>query len=292
MFLFDSMKMSDNKLTSVLSYFHLKLDDLYPELEVDSMFWILVEWYSKFSKLDFMKDPDLRFHEGELLDYMAFVRRLLKFEPVQYITGNTDFFGLNIKVNKHVLIPRPETEELVSWVIETVKNKDSIHLLDIGTGSGCIPLALKSKLKLATVVGADISDDALNMARDNARSIGLDVEFSKLNALELGDELNGFNIIVSNPPYIKYSEKQLMRDNVLKFEPHLALFVDNEDPLLFYRSISTAALKSLPVGGLLFFEVNEAHAFELERLLFQMGFNQVEVRNDIFDKPRMIKATK
>jgi len=286
------MKMPNNKLISVNQYFHMKLDSLFNINEVDSFFWILAEEKVGVTKLDFMKDPDIRFNESELLDFIRYSRRLAKFEPVQYITGVEDFMGLKLKVTPDVLIPRPETEELVDWVAKSADKEAPLEIIDIGTGSGCIAIGVKSKLPNAFVKGVDISRNALEIAKKNSESNNMNVDFMMMDALNMPWERDKYDIIISNPPYVLESEKEQMSKNVLEHEPHTALFVEDEDPLLFYEAISTWAVGSLKKGGQLYFEINEKYAKETSVLLKETGFESVETRNDIFDKPRMIQAIK
>ena len=286
------MKMPNNKIESVLQYFHMKLDALYTDNEVDSFFWILLEFELGWSRLDFMKDPNLRMNESQLLTFITFSKRLIQFEPVQYITGSTDFMGNEFMVNESVLIPRPETEELVTWIISENSNGCKKQIVDIGTGSGCIAISLKLGMPESEVFGWDIMLNALETARTNASNNNANVVFEKQDALNLKRDSNVYNIIVSNPPYVLDSEKNEMRKNVLDFEPHEALFVDDNDPLLFYRSIANWAIVSLKMDGMLFFEINEKYAEDTVSILRELGFSQTQVKNDIFDKPRMIKAIK
>ena len=286
------MKMPDNKLQSVNQYFHMKLDALYNVNEVDSFFWILTEEKVGATKLDCMKDPDIRFNESELLDFIRYSRRLAKYEPVQYIAGVEDFMGLKLKVTPDVLIPRPETEELVDWVSKQADKEAPLEIIDIGTGSGCIAIGVKNKLPNAFVKGVDISRKAISVAEQNAESNNLKVDFMMMDALNLPWERDKYDIVISNPPYVLDSEKEQMSKNVLEYEPHTALFVEDEDPLLFYEAIGAWAAESLKKGGQLFFEINEKYAQKTVGLLEELGFSKVESRNDIFDKPRMIRAIK
>jgi release factor glutamine methyltransferase len=286
------MKMPDNKLSSVLDYFHQKLDGLYIQNEVDSFFWLLTENELGLVRLDFMKDPNMRMSESQLLSFISFSKRLVKQEPVQYIMGATDFMGLKLMVNSAVLIPRPETEELVNWITSSVAGQKPLEIIDIGTGSGCIALAVKSNLPNVFVTGVDISRDVLEVAKLNGEECKLTVDWKLRDALNMPGDVDKYDVVVSNPPYVLDSEKELMSENVLAYEPHQALFVGDEDPLLFYEAIAVWAIKSIKPGGLLFFEINEKYADESLLLLTETGFKEVEMKNDIFDKPRMIKARK
>ena len=286
------MKMPDNKINSVNQYFHLKLDDLFNYNEVESFFWILLDSEIQVSKLDFMKDPDLRMSESQLLKFIDFSRRLVRNEPVQYIAGFTDFMGLKLAVNPAVLIPRPETEELVTWIADSVDKDSPLEIIDIGSGSGCIALGIKQLLGNAFVTGVDVMRNALEIAKKNSESNQLHVDWKMMDALNLPWEVEKYDVVVSNPPYVLNTEKELMRKNVLEFEPHIALFVEDDDPLIFYEAISEWAINSLKKGGFLFFEINEKYEAQMKTLLAEVGFSKIESKLDIFDKPRMIKAVR
>lgn len=213
--------------------------------------------------------------------------RLSKGEPLQYVIGSTPFCGLSFKVDGRVLIPRPETAELVEWVAQDAAPGGS--LLDVGTGSGCIAISLAHRLPGWKVLGWDISDGALEVARENNRLNGTQVEFCKADILNASSD-NRFDVIVSNPPYVLDSEKEQMEDTVLEFEPHLALFVSDTDPLLFYRAIAEFGHRTLNPGGRLYFEINPLKVEEMKDMLMSAGYRDVEVCFDIFGKPRMIKT--
>ena len=235
---------------------------------------------------------DLLCRRQSLLELAA---RVAKGEPVQYVLGEADFCGLTLKVEPGVLIPRPETEELVNWVVENVNDNlnPNYQLLDIGTGSGCIAVALSKKLENAEVEAWDVSDVALRVTKDNATKNHVKVKVKKVDILS--DDIFGFgnyDVIVSNPPYICEEEKEEMQKNVLEHEPSLALFVPNEDPLLFYRKIGLIALQLLNNGGLLFFEINRRFGKEVVTMLQELGYEAVELRQDLFGNDRMVKAIK
>jgi len=219
------------------------------------------------------------------------VNRLIQFEPIKYILGETEFYGLRLKVNPAVLIPRPETEELVDWIIHDCNVQNPV-ILDIGTGSGCIPIALSKNLIGATIESWDISNEALMVARMNAEINKVNIDFIYADVLRLTHpaQKQEFDIIVSNPPYITESEQLLMLKNVLDYEPHVALFVPTADPLIFYRKIADIAITQLNSGGKLFFEINEQFGNETADLLSLKGFKNIVLRKDINGKNRMIKA--
>ncbi len=222
---------------------------------------------------------------------------LLAHKPVQYVLHEAYWYKMKWYVDEHVLIPRPETEELVDWIIEDSQQARydvRCTMLDVGTGSGCIAIALKKNLPKTKVLAADVSAEALNVAKRNALANEAEIEFIKMNALEAKDweALPALDFIVSNPPYIAQSEASLMNDNVLKYEPHLALFVPDDNPLLFYEAISTFGWHCLKNGGKLFFEINELLGDEVAQLLSTKGYENIEIKKDLQNKNRMVKAEK
>ena len=237
----------------------------------------------------FLKD-DVTLTAGQeaLLDNA--ITRLQKQEPIQYILGYSDFCGLKFKVTPATLIPRPETSELVEWIASEANGNGSI--LDIGTGSGCIAVSLAHKLPQSKVTAWDISPDALAVATENSKANGCAVEFEEIDILAYKPTGELFDIIVSNPPYIKENEKAEMHSNVLDWEPHTALFVPDNDPLLFYRTIAEQGLVLLKPGGKLYFEINRAHGKETVEMLKSLGYTGIELRKDFADNDRMIRAVK
>jgi release factor glutamine methyltransferase len=223
----------------------------------------------------------------------AILKELSTGKPLQYVLGHTEFYGLPFKVNPSVLIPRPETEELVEWVLKSDLPQTDISLLDIGTGSGCIAISLKKNLPNATVWAMDVSADALKTAKENAKLNDVEVNFIEADILNLTHNsqlATHNNIIISNPPYVTPTDKDLMHTNVTDFEPHTALFVPQDDPLLFYKAIADLAAKNLVKGGLLFFEINESYGNKTAEMLKEKQFKQVELRKDLSGRDRMIKA--
>ena len=225
------------------------------------------------------------------------LKRLLTHEPLQYILEEADFYGLKFKVNKSVLIPRPETEELLEWLLHEVRSPKSevrseIHILDIGTGSGCIPISLGKRLSQVNIEACDISEDALKVAEENNRAHQTKVKFIKHDILSENLLANKYDVIVSNPPYISVCEKEAMRMNVLNYEPHLALFVSGNDDLIFYQKIAAQALHALKPNGKLFFEINEAKGNKVVEMLTDFGFINIDLRKDLSGKDRMVKAEK
>ena len=221
-----------------------------------------------------------------------YISDLLRHRPVQYVLGESWFHGLRFHVNENVLIPRPETEELVDWVLDEHKQVQQLRILDIGTGSGCIPIALKRSLPQAIVYSCDISAGALELARKNATDLGADVHFIQQNILDasLWEQLPEVDIIVSNPPYIPENNKESMHANVLEHEPHLALFVSNNDPLTFYRAIAELSVKKLKEDGAVYAEIHEDLGAATLALFQEKGFGRVTLRRDMQEKDRMIKA--
>lgn len=267
------------------------LETRYEPGEAQSIGRIVLE--DAFSYQVDQKDRTLS-QEEEML-YRHILQRLLRGEPVQYILGEADFYGLKFLVDKRVLIPRQETEELVHWVLETwIENSKSSgkKVLDIGTGTGCIPITLKHEAPELELSGLDIKAEILELAEENARRNGVEVQWIKQDILETGqwEMLGSFDYIISNPPYIPPSQRNLMPDHVLSHEPELALFAPEHDPLVFYREIGLYAYQYLARGGYLFFETNEFNASRVAELLKDIGFPQVEVRQDISGKDRMIRA--
>ena len=237
----------------------------------------------------FLKDNiTLTAEQEELLDNA--IERLKKQEPIQYILGYSDFCGLRFKVTPATLIPRPETSELVEWIASEAIGKESI--LDIGTGSGCIAVSLAHKMPQSKVTAWDISHEAIAVATENSKANGCSVAFEQVDFLAYQPTGEQFDIIVSNPPYIKENEKEAMHANVLDWEPHTALFVPDSDPLLFYRTIADKGLTVLKPGGRLYFEINRAHGKETMEMLAALGYTNIELRKDFADNDRMIKAVK
>lgn len=284
------------KLKDIQNKFHQELDALYANEEVDSFFYMLIESFYNVTRLQLAMDSEYSIvSEDKILDAL----KLLKSQkPIQYILGETEFYGLPFKVNEHTLIPRPETEELVEWILKHQSIEDKINILDIGTGSGCIAISLAKHLPQAKVYALDISKEALKIAKQNADLNEVVVTFLEADILKPKVNWNlefkslEFDIIVSNPPYIREQEKELMKPNVLENEPHLALFVNNENPLIFYQTITQFAIKNLRKNGMLLFEINEYLGNDMIQLLNQNNFKNIELKQDIFKKDRMIKGVK
>lgn len=266
------------------------LKGYYPDSEALALAKMLLVEVFGFSTLELYGGKDKEFSEKHrsVLDEM--IRRLQKNEPIQYIIGIESFFGLTFEVNPNVLIPRPETQELVSWIIEDYQSDESIRILDIGTGSGCIPVSLAKQLSKAEVESWDISEGALEVASRNCERNGVKVLLRQKDVLKSIPEGNFYDVIVSNPPYITNKEKADMEANVLDWEPSLALFVPDGNPLLFYRKIAQLGCDMLKEGGSLYFEINRAYGEETILMLKELGYARIELKKDSWGNDRMIKA--
>jgi release factor glutamine methyltransferase len=274
-------------------YFIQELTPLYDAGEAESFFYLTLEAKHQLKRVDLALQPDLAFSESELKIWSFILEQLKKEIPIQYILGVTHFYGLEFEVNSAVLIPRPETEELVDWIIQNSKLKaqnSKLKILDIGTGSGCIAIALAKNLPNAQVFALDVSEKALATAKKNAEKNQVQLTFIHQSILETVDLAQEFDIIVSNPPYVRELEKQEIKKNVLDNEPHLALFVEDNDALIFYRKIAQLAQKNLNPKGQLYFEINQYLGQEMLDLLRGMGFKNCELRQDIYGNDRMIQC--
>lgn len=270
-----------------------QLSSVYNSQEINKLLFMLFESRLNMSSAQVLAFSDTKVSQSDYNQISNDLNCLAQHEPIQYILGFEWFYDLKFKVNKHVLIPRPETEELVKWILDDYGTQ-SIKLVDIGTGSGCIPITLAYNEPDWNVSAVDVSRQALKMALSNAKENRVAVKFIEQDMLadDLAALPQGLDVVVSNPPYVKNAEKLLMHKNVLEFEPHLALFVDDNDPLIFYRKIANYAFSSLKKGGAIYFEINEALAKETSELLGQIGFEEIQVRKDLFDRNRMVKACK
>ena len=276
------------------THFFDSLKNIQEEQEIESFFFILTEYLHNLKRVDVALNPNFELSEVEVEKWNTILADLQHEKPIQYITGEAWFYGLQFEVNENTLIPRPETEELVEWIIESQKSKvqsQKCEILDIGTGTGCIPISLKTNLPQANVSAIDVSEKALEVAKRNAVSNKVDISFIQADILEVEDLSQYFDIIVSNPPYVRNLEKEEIKKNVLDYEPHLALFVEDTDALLFYRKIAQLALKNLSPNGLLFFEINQYLGKETFGLLKNLGFKNIELKKDIYGNDRMIKCS-
>ncbi|HSU50007.1 MAG TPA: peptide chain release factor N(5)-glutamine methyltransferase [Segetibacter sp.] len=283
-------------MTIHLAYKQLlaQLYEVYDNREAANIADMVIEHVTGQRKIDRIIYKDLPVNVEQQEQLKKITIELLQSRPVQYVLGEAWFMGMKLSVNENVLIPRPETEELVEWIIDDIKKfgNEDISLLDIGTGSGCIPIAIRKKLPTAAVSAIDVSHDALQVAILNSIQQNALVDFLQLDFLNEKEwhQLGKYHLIVSNPPYIKISEEKSMDQNVLKFEPHLALFVPNEDALLFYRAIAKFSLTHLKRGGRVYVEINEALGKDVVRLFEENEFSEVILKKDMQGKDRMVKA--
>ena len=284
--------MSSNLVRDCRKYYASELERIYDSDEANALIMILLEHYFGIDRVKIAMDPELRLSESELLTLHFAVKELLKNKPIQYILGETEFCGMRFLVEEGVLIPRPETEEMVQFLAVGYWPL-AVKILDIGTGSGCIAISLAKLLKDSDVTAVDVSEKALEIAKKNAAANGVNVRFVLDDIFnpqnpELID--NKYDIIVSNPPYVCESEKKEMRANVLDYEPSSALFVSDSDPLIFYRKILEFAHKSLKPNGEIWFEINEKFGKEMINLCLEKGFRNVEIIKDFRGKDRILRA--
>ena len=279
-------------------YFNNTLIKLYPISEIDTFLFLLLEEYLNFKRTDLVLKSNFKI-STEVLSLLTSSTELLEKEiPIQYILKKTEFYGLPFILNEHVLIPRPETEELVSFVLDKVLKIETlqpvereIKILDIGTGSGCIPISLKKSLPLAEISAIEISDKALSVAKKNTLLNQVDINLIQQDILKTSELNDIYDIIISNPPYVRELEKKEIKNNVLKNEPHRALFVKDNNPLIFYDKIAELAKNHLTKNGLLFFEINQYLGKETAELIRMKGFNTIELKKDIFGHDRIIIAS-
>ena len=270
------------------SQFIQVLTSLYDAEEAESFFYLVLENRHQMKRVDLALNPELEFSESQIHEFNEIRKKLEQHIPIQYILGTTSFYGLDFAVNEHVLIPRPETEELVAWILSANKSSAPLKILDIGTGSGCIAIALAKNFPNAQVFAIDVSENALIIAKTNAINNAVSVNFIQKDILKTDSLAEQFDIIVSNPPYVRQLEKAEIKENVLDHEPHLALFVEDDDALIFYRKITDLALKTLNPNGQLYFEINQYLGAQMIHLLVQKDFSGVELRKDIYGNDRMI----
>jgi release factor glutamine methyltransferase len=288
------MFVSDNSLESVLKYFQEKLRGTFTDRESRMIAKSVIMQRLNLDSSQIFPPRNMTVSESDLLHFRSVIKRLLAGEPAQYVVGSTFFYNIELFCDERALIPRPETEELVDWIVRDVYLHDQLSILDIGTGSGCIALALKKEFPEAVVEAVDFSEEALNLARENAEQNDLMVAFSQQDARnsEMTTASEKYTVIVSNPPYIPVMDKEKMAAHVVDFEPNLALFVDDHDPLIFYRQIGKFARKKLDLNGALYVELNEDLADETVQLLQEIGFDEIVIRKDLQGKKRMLKATR
>ena len=284
--------------------FKKELESIYDEHEIDSFFYIILEKLHRLKRIDLVLNPEAVMDGNHLKQWKNIVSDLKIQKPIQYILGETEFYGLRFEVNENTLIPRQETEELVELIVKDCfvpRNDKRLKVLDIGTGSGCIAISLAKSISNAEVFAIDVSEKALATANKNAELNNVIVNFINTDILKIEDLQNLrtsnfvlptlFDIIVSNPPYVRNLEKAEIKPNVLEYEPHLALFVEDTDALLFYRKIAELAKKNLNSEGKLYFEINQYLGKETVQLLEDLGFRNVTLRKDVYGNDRMIQST-
>jgi release factor glutamine methyltransferase len=280
-------------LKEIKNIYHIELDPLFPKEEVDSFFYLVIDHYLGLERFVLAMQPNLvvsKENEDPLFNALS---QLKQERPIQHILGKAHFCELEFRVDENVLIPRPETEELVYWIINEVQKggtREEVKILDIGTGSGCIAISLAKNLPNAKVYALDISKKALQMAEQNALDNEVEIVFLEADILSIEGFKDKFDVIVSNPPYVRELEKLEMKNNVVEHEPGLALFVSDGDPLIFYKKITCFALGHLRKSGILFFEINQYLGEEMKQLLRAENFSEIEIRKDMFGNDRMLKG--
>ena len=281
------------KLIDIKKLFYSELENVFEKNEIDAFIKRTTEEYLNLKPFELALNTDMFIEKHKEEMFLKVISELKKEKPIQQILGKTYFYGLEFIINAHVLIPRPETEELVHWIINDNKLSTSeLKILDIGTGSGCIAVSLAKNLPGSVVFAVDVSQEALNVARRNAEKNSIEVGYMQMDILKADKLPSQFDVIVSNPPYVRFLEKDTIKKNVLEYEPHLALFVDNEDPLLFYDKISKLSMSYLNDKGSLYFEINQYLGVELIELLEKNGFKKIELKKGLFGNNRFIKCIK
>ena len=280
------------QLSEIKNIFHLELDSLYPKEEVTNFFYMFMEKHLHLGRFAMVMEPNLTISKEEEQPFFEGLTQLKLERPIQYILGETSFMDLVFHVDDNVLIPRPETEELVQWVISEIGNKKSeLRILDIGTGSGCIAISLAKALPKSKVTALDVSGKALEIAKKNAELNGVAIEFVHADILDLSLNLN-FDIIVSNPPYIRELEKEEILNNVKDYEPSLALFVPDDNALLFYKAIAKFSKDHLSEEGRVYLEINQYLGEETKSLFEDENFKDISLKKDIFGNNRMLGCVK
>ena len=272
------------------NHFNKELLAIFPQTEIKSFFFLLIEKELNLQRIDLVLNTEFSISEEKLKHFYNALSRLKAQEPIQYILGETEFYGLPFKVTKDTLIPRPETEGLVEWILKETKNNEQVSILEIGTGSGCIPISLAVNLPNANISSIDISTEALTIAKENATINNVKINFIEQDILSSEELPRQYDVIVSNPPYVRELEKKEIQPNVLENEPHLALFVEDNNPLIFYSKIADLAKNNLKKNGLLYFEINQYLGKETVDMLSKKGF-KTELKKDLFGNDRMTKST-
>lgn len=289
-----TLEISNNRAYDIYKHYSQQLSSIYSPEEAAAIARLVMQEILGIDRIKFFTEPDLRLSESEILKIHFAFKDLMNHQPVQYVLGNANFRNLRLKVGPGVLIPRPETEELVEWIIEDFSDKSYLSILDVGTGSGCIAIALAKELKTANITATDISETALEYARENALENEVVIHFvlHDIHQIKTSIEFDSFDIIVSNPPYVTSSEKLAMHPNILRYEPHEALFVNDDDPLVFYRSIATFGRKFLKKDGWIYVEINERFSAEVKATFSSHHYHNVALKKDFNEKFRMLKAQK
>lgn len=283
------MRIASNRIEDILKFALQELEGIYSEKEIKQMTYSLITHFCNISKTSILANNKQAVLESELLKLNFAIKDLKKEKPLQYIMRYTDFYNIKINLNHKVLIPRPETEELVDMIIKENKGRKDLKIADFGCGSGAIALSLKNNIPESEIWAFDIEDNAINQTKENAQSLNLDINIEKKDLLKDNFSDYNFDIIVSNPPYVMEKEKSLMRDNVLKHEPHQALFVKDEDPLIFYQAIEKIAQKNLKPKGKIYMEINESLSERTKKVFKDYD---TKIIKDLFDKYRFISAEK
>ncbi|MCK9320701.1 MAG: peptide chain release factor N(5)-glutamine methyltransferase [Bacteroidales bacterium] len=283
------MRIKSNRIEDILKFALQELEGIYSENEIKQMTYSLITHFCNIPKTSILANNKQTVLESELLKLNFAIKDLKKEKPLQYIMGYTDFYNIKLNLNHKVLIPRPETEELVDMIIKENKGKKDLKIADFGCGSGAIALSLKNNIPDSEIWAFDIEDNAINQTKENAQALNLDINIEKKDLLKDNFSDYNFDIIVSNPPYVMEKEKSLMRDNVLKHEPHQALFVKDEDPLIFYQAIEKIAQKNLKPKGKIYMEINESLSERTKKVFKDY---HTKIIKDLFDKYRFISAEK
>ena len=286
------MKNHIDTIAKLTNYIKKSLAGLYPDSEINQLVFLILNHLQNYSKIDIHLNAERPISQNIFQQTQAIISQLSDYKPIQYILGVTEFYGLPIKVNSNVLIPRQETEELVRWVIDDNK-KRKIRILDIGTGSGCIAIAVANAISNAIIDALDSTEKVLQLAAENAHINEVSVRFFRFDMLKKKKfpYSEKYDVMVSNPPYILNSEKKFMNKNVLEYEPHMALFVSDDNPLIFYDRIAEFGLNHLKSEGKIYLEINENYGIEVKELFLKHGYPLVELRRDIHGKNRMVKIT-
>lgn len=288
------MFVQSNRLSDIKSFYHSRLSSIFSENEINLMLKCLTVKRLSISNIEYINSSGDLLSESDLLYYNFALKRILNNEPFQYIIGDVEFYGLELNCDARALIPRPETEELVDWILSTLDKNAKLEIADLCSGSGCIALSLKSKILNAEIIATELSDDAIALVKENCIKTDLRVIPLKMDVLidtsYSSFAVNSFDCWVSNPPYIPTKDKQMMSENVLGFEPHMALFVEDNDPLIFYSKLAENAKKYLKDYGYLFFEIHEDYGEEMKSMLELKGFVNIELRKDLQGKARMMRA--